>query len=92
VALPDIPNLSILGEVSIDMVAELGGIWMVMEDLTALRAGAILSLDSHAEQPIKLLANGRPFAHGEVVVVDEKFAVRLVSLAPPQNESGTNAA
>ena len=75
------PNLRLMMDVSLEITAEIGSINMAMDELLALQIGTILSLNTHAEEPVKLLANGLELALGEVVVVDEKFGVRVTELA-----------
>ena len=67
-------------DVSLEITAEIGSINMAMDELLALQIGTILSLNTHAEEPVKLLANGLELALGEVVVVDEKFGVRVLEV------------
>ncbi|GEM_PF-789116 len=73
-------NLDALMDVILDVTAELGGVNLAVAEVLALRPGTILSLDTLAEEPVTLQINGKPIARGDVVVVDERFAVRVVTM------------
>jgi flagellar motor switch protein FliN/FliY len=75
------PNLHLMMDVGVEITAEIGSISMPMDEVMSLYTGTILSLNTHAEEPVRLLVNGLPLALGEVVVVDEKFGVRVTGLA-----------
>ena len=59
-----------------DVTAELGRTRMTVRSLLDLEPGSIVELDRMAGSPVDLLVNGRLIARGEVVVVDEEFALR----------------
>ena len=69
--------LSVVGDIEVDVTLELGGAELTIEDLLALREGSVVTLDKEAGEPIDILANGRLIARGEVIVVDDKFCVRI---------------
>ena len=62
---------------------ELGRTRMTVRELLALTPGAIVELDRAAGSPVDLLVNGTLIARGEVVVVDEEFAVRITEIVSP---------
>ena len=72
--------------------AELGKITLPVRELINLGVGSKLKLQRVADEQILLLVNETPFAHGEVVVINERFGVRVSSLvdgdtpAQKQNE------
>lgn len=66
-----------LGDIELDVTLELGRAELTIEDLLALREGSVVTLDKDAGEPIDLLANGKLIARGEVIVVDDKFCVRI---------------
>lgn len=76
-----IRNLALLEAVPVSVTAELGSVSMPVADILSLRLGFIIGLDKLAQEPVNLKVNGRLFARGEVVVVDEHFAVRLTEIA-----------
>jgi flagellar motor switch protein FliN len=67
--------LSVIGDLELDLTLELGR--ADLEDLLALREGSVVTLDKEAGDPIDILANGKLIARGEVIVIDEKFCVRI---------------
>ena len=66
----------LLLDVEMDVTAELGRTRMTVRSLLDLEPGSIVELDRMAGSPVDLLVNGRLIARGEVVVVDEEFALR----------------
>ena len=69
--------LSVIGDIELDVTLELGRAELTIEELLALREGSVVTLDKEAGEPIDILANGRLIARGEVIVVDDKFCVRI---------------
>jgi flagellar motor switch protein FliN/FliY len=69
--------LSVIGDIELDVTLELGRAELTIEDLLALREGSVVTLDKEAGEPIDILANGKLVARGEVIVVDERFCVRI---------------
>jgi flagellar motor switch protein FliN/FliY len=53
---------------------------MTINDLLALRSGAVVELDRAAGAAADLYVNGRLIAHGEVVVVDENYGLRILKV------------
>jgi flagellar motor switch protein FliN/FliY len=73
-------RLDLLRGVEMDATAELGRTRMTVNDLLALRSGAVIELDRAAGGPADLLVNGRLIARGEVVVVDENYGIRITQV------------
>ncbi len=69
--------LSVIGDIELDVTLELGRAELMIEELLALREGSVVTLDKEAGEPIDILANGQLVARGEVIVVDDKFCVRI---------------
>lgn len=69
--------LSVIGDLELELSLELGRAELMIEDLLALREGSVVTLDKEAGDPIDILANGKLVARGEVIVVDDKFCVRI---------------
>ena len=65
---------------------ELGRTRMTVRDLLALVPGAIVELDKAAGGPVDVLVNGTLMARGEVVVIDEEFAVRISEIVTPEQD------
>ena len=77
------PGLDLLHDVEMEVTAELGRTKMVVKELLSLLPGAVIELDRAAGGPADLLVNGRMIARGEVVVIDENFAIRITEIVPP---------
>lgn len=73
------PKLIDAVEVSLDGV--IGAASMTVADLVALKAGAVVTLDAPLDQAIELRLNGAVVARGELVAVDDRFAVRITEIA-----------
>ena len=67
-------------DVGLSLSVELGRKNMQIKDILTLGPGKIIELDKLAGEPVDLLVNGKLFAKGEVVVVDENFGVRITEL------------
>jgi flagellar motor switch protein FliN/FliY len=75
-----IQRLELLRGVEMEVHAELGRTRMTVNNLLALRPGAIIELDRAAGAPADLLVNGHLIARGEVVVIDENYALRITQI------------
>jgi flagellar motor switch protein FliN/FliY len=53
---------------------------MALDELLHLIPGSVIELEQREEEPLEVLANGRVVARGEVVVVDERFGVRITEI------------
>jgi flagellar motor switch protein FliN len=73
-------GLELLQDVVMELSAELGRTTMTVRDLLNLQPGAVVELDRLAGSPADLLVNGRLIARGEVVVVDEDYALKITEL------------
>jgi|SRR5579863_7898534 len=70
-------DLRRLSDVPLELSVEIGRTRMTVGETLQLRAGAIVTLERLAGEPVDLLVNGTPIARGEVVVVDEQFGLRV---------------
>ncbi len=73
-------SFDLLLDVPLKVSVELGGTKLRIQELLDLGQGSILELDRKAGEPVDILVNGRAIARGEVVVVNERYAVRVVSV------------
>jgi flagellar motor switch protein FliN/FliY len=73
-------DLSRLHDVPIELSVEIGRTVMTLGQALRLGPGSIVELRRLAGEPVDLLAGGKPIAHGEVVVVDEEFALRITDM------------
>jgi len=73
-------NLSRISNVEMSLTVEIGRTRMAVRDLLALEPGAVVELDRSAGTPADILLNGKLIAHGDVVVVDQDYAVRITKI------------
>ncbi len=76
-------DLRRLSDVPVDVTVEMGRTRMTVGETLELRHGSIVTLNRMAGEPVDLLVNGTLMARGEVVVVDEEFAVRVTEIVAP---------
>ena len=76
-------NLEFLMDVPLRLSAELGSCQMTMEELLELGVGSVIQLDKPANANVDVYVNQKLVARGEVVVVNEKFGVRLTDIVSP---------
>lgn len=76
-------NIDLLLDVALNVNVELGRSSMPIKDILALGPGSVVELDRLAGEPVDVFINGTLIARGEVVVVDEKFGVRVVEIVSP---------
>ena len=73
-------NLNLILDVVVTLALEVGRARMPVRELLQLAPGAIVELDRLASEPLDVLVNGVRIARGEVVVVNEKFGIRLTDV------------
>jgi flagellar motor switch protein FliN len=73
-------NLNLILDVSVTLALEVGRARMSVRDLLQLAPGAVVELDRLAGEPLDVLVNGVRIARGEVVVINEKFGIRLTDV------------
>ena len=89
--LQDNGNKTANGEINLDLVLDIpvnvslrvGSTDISIRDLVKLVDGSVIALDRDATEPMDLLVNGTLIARGEIVVVDERFGVRLTEVVSP---------
>jgi flagellar motor switch protein FliN/FliY len=81
-------SLDSLRDVPITITARLGHTILPIGDILKLGPGSVIELEEAVGQPIELTVRGVPFATGEVVVVDDHFAIRIKTLLPPRAGKG----
>jgi len=69
-----------LSEVPVELAVEIGRTQMTIGETLQLRPGSVVSLNRLAGEPVDLLVNGKTIAHGEVVVIDEEFGLRVTDI------------
>ena len=78
-------DINFLFDVQLSIVVEVGRVQMLISDLLELDEESIIELDSLIGQPLDIRANDLLVARGEVIVVNEKFAVRITDIISPDN-------
>ena len=76
-------SFGLLQDVVLEVSVELGRSTMPLARLMNLGVGSIVELDRAAGAPVDVRVNGTLFAHGEVVVVDDEYAVRIIEILAP---------
>jgi flagellar motor switch protein FliN/FliY len=76
-------NLDFLLDVPLKVSVQLGGARMVIRDLLQLGQGSIIELEKMAGEPMDVLIGDKLVARGEVVVVNERFGIRLTDIVSP---------
>lgn len=77
----DVPkNLDVLMDVPVNLTVELGGCQLPMKDVLQLSVGSVVQLDKSADAPVELYVNGKLVAKGEVVVIEEKFGIKITEV------------
>lgn len=79
-------NIELLLDVSLRVTVELGRTRMKLSQILELQHGSVVELDRLAGDPVDIFVNDRMVAHGEVVVVDDKFGVRITDMISPNTE------
>jgi flagellar motor switch protein FliN len=79
-------NIDMLMDVPLTVTIELGRTEMTLKQALELQQGSVVELDRLAGDPIDIFVNERLIAKGEVVVVDDKFAVRVTELISNPNK------
>ena len=76
-------NLNLLLDVPLQISVELGSTRMKIREILDLGMGSIVELDRLAGEPVDVLVNGKVFAKGEVVVIDENFGIKITDIVSP---------
>jgi len=76
-------NLELVLDVPVTVSLRVGSTTMPIRELVKLVEGSVLALDRQADEPMDVLVNGKLIAHGEIVVVDDRFGVRLTDVVGP---------
>jgi flagellar motor switch protein FliN len=76
-------NLKLVLEVPVTLSLQVGSTELPIRDLVKLVEGSVVALDRESTQPMDVLVNGTLIAHGEIVLVDDQFGVRLTDVVSP---------
>jgi flagellar motor switch protein FliN/FliY len=73
-------NLGVLLDVPVTVSVELGSCQMPMRDVLQLSVGSVIQLDKASDAPVELFVNRKLVARGEIVVVEDRFAIKITTL------------
>lgn len=76
-------NLDLVLDIPVDVSLRVGSTDISIRDLVSLVEGSVIALDQDASAAMDVLVNGTLIAHGEIVVVDSRFGVRLTDVVTP---------
>jgi flagellar motor switch protein FliN len=79
---PEAVDIEFLLDVPLEVSVELGRTKMVIDDLLKLSQGSVIALDKGAGETLEILANRKVIARGEVVVVKDRYGVRVTEIMP----------
>ncbi|MFP4695000.1 MAG: flagellar motor switch protein FliN [Thiohalospira sp.] len=77
-------NLDMILDIPVTIAMEIGRTRINIRNLLQLNQGSVVELDRFAGEPLDVMVNGTLIAHGEVVVVNEKFGIRLTDVISAQ--------
>lgn len=80
-------EISLIKDVPLELSVELGRARRSIADILDFGIGTVVELNRLAGEPVDLMANGKLIAKGEVVVIDENFAIRIIEIINPKKES-----
>lgn len=78
-------DLDVLLDIPVTLQLEIGRAKVSIRNLLSYTQGSVVEMDRLAGEPLDLLVNGTLIAHGEVVVINDKFGVRLTDVVSPQD-------
>ncbi|ORM57500.1 flagellar motor switch protein FliN [Pantoea rodasii] len=76
-------DIDLIMDIPVKLTVELGRTKMTIKELLRLTQGSVVALDGLAGEPLDILINGYLIAQGEVVVVNDKYGVRITDIITP---------
>ena len=77
-------KLDVILDIPVHLTMEVGGTEIAIRNLLQLSQGSVIELDRVAGEPLDVKVNGTLIAHGEVVVVNDRYGIRLTDVISPQ--------
>ncbi len=77
------PDLEVVLDIPVKLSMEVGSTQISIRNLLQLNQGSVIELDRLAGEPLDVLVNGTLIAHAEVVVVNDKFGIRVTDVISP---------
>ena len=84
-------NLGLILDVNVPVTVSIGTVRKTIAEILALGPGHVVKLDRLAGEPVDLEVNGKLIARGEVVVVDEKYGIRITEIVAPAERLATSS-
>lgn len=78
------PMDRVVGQVPVQLSVHVGCVTMAVSELSKLGPGAVIRLDTKVGDAVTLHANGLAIAHGELLMVDDHYGFRVISVAEPR--------
>lgn len=79
------PDIDVILDIPVTISMQVGSTAISIRNLLQLNQGSVIELDRLAGEPLDVLVNGTLIAHGEVVVVNEKFGIRMTDVISPSD-------
>lgn len=79
------PNIDFILDIPLRITVELGRTKILIKNLLQLTQGSIIELDGLAGEPLDIMVNGCLIAHGEVVIINDQFGIRLSDIVSPSD-------
>lgn len=73
-------NFNRVLDIELEVTTVLGRTKMTLKDIFDLTKGSLIELDTFEDQEVEIFVNGRKIGYGEVVIVDQKFGVRITNI------------
>ena len=81
--MPATKNIEFVLDIPLHVTVQIGSTRMLIRELLQLGQGSVIELNKLAGEPMEVLVNNKLVARGEVVVVNEKFGIRLTDVVSP---------
>lgn len=82
-------NFDRLFDVEMNVTVRFGKTQMPLRDVVRFSVGSMIELNRTVDEPVELLVNNHPFAHGEVVVIDGYYGVRITEIGSTEERTQT---
>jgi len=82
-------DIRLLEDVPMEVTVELGRTEMKISDILALGKGSVIELGREQSEALDIFVNGKLIGKGEVVIIDDKFGIRLTSVCKPNKYTVT---
>jgi len=81
---PKLRDIDFILDIPLEMTVLIGRTKILVQELLQLTQGSVVALDKLAGEPMEVYVNGKLIGRGEVVVVNEKFGIRITDIISPQ--------